>query len=107
MRHLHFLLILVGMVLLSCNSFDSEKWKNDKTSRKRQAKAIIRNKVLSHKTYHQVREMLGPEDIRPTFNDTTKNGRIEYIIGTVWIGFDRLAIRFKEGYVDSVYRYDD
>ena len=108
MRHLQFLLLIVGTTLISCSSFDSEKWKNDKTSRKSQAKSIIKNRVLVNKTYYQVREMLGPEDFNSNFKDTiTYDGTFEYILGTYWIDFDRLTIRFKKGHVDSVYRYHD
>lgn len=52
--------------------------------------------------------MLGPEDLNSNFKDTiTYDGTVEYILGTYWIDFNRLAIRFKKGHVDSVYRYHD
>ena len=77
------------------------------SSRKKQVKAIISNKVLDNKTYAQVTAILGPEDLLHK-NDTVKTRVIiEYILGTYYIDFDRLAIRFKEGIVDSVYRYHD
>jgi len=108
MKFLIFILIIVGSTLLACNTFDSEKGRNDKSNRKRQANAIIKNKVLLNKSYQQVLELLGPEDLNFERNETPKgNFKIEYIIGTVWIDFDRLAIRFKQGVVDSVFRYHD
>lgn len=97
------LLIIISLAFLACSTFNSDKWKNDKSSRKRQVNAIIRNKVLINKTYPQVIELLGPEDLNLKRDSLT----IEYIVGTVLIDFDRLAIRFKNGIVDSIYRYHD
>jgi len=102
------LLIIILLAFSACSTFNSEKWKNDKSSRKKQVNAIIKSKVLLNKTYPQVLELLGPEDFGFNRDDTIKSSfRIEYIVGSVMIDFDRLAIRFKQDIVDSVYRYHD
>ena len=102
------LLIIIWLAFPACTAFNSDKWKNDKSSRKKQVKAIIKSKVLVNKTYPQVLELLGPEDLNFNRDDTIKsNFRIEYIVGNVFIDFDRLAIRFQKDIVDSVYRYHD
>ena len=101
--------IFAALLFLSaCHSFDSKKWKADKSSRQKQAKYLLRQNILSEKSYQDVMQLLGKEDIT-RFRDTINNlFEIEYILGSAyWIGFDRMAIRFRNGMVDTVYIYDD
>lgn len=99
--------ICLSVLLFSaCHSFDSKTWKSDKLSRRKQANYLINHNILSGKSYQEVLQLLGEEDLNFQLHDTTTNNfTIEYILGTYWIDFDRLAIRLSNGSVDSIYRY--
>ena len=91
--------ILMAIGLFSCK-FDADKWKADKRNRHSQLKYLLRSNVLIGKSYNQVYQLLGEEDISSRMYDTISNNpnfTIQYITGGCGaIDYERLLIHFAD-----------
>ncbi|MFI5204802.1 MAG: hypothetical protein ACHQF2_09930 [Flavobacteriales bacterium] len=83
----------------ACHSFDSDDWKGNKSGRKDQSNSIIRSEILIDKSYADVLQLLGKEDLTSKNQDTIPNNpnfTIQYILGACnYIDFERLVIQFE------------
>jgi hypothetical protein len=115
MRKLQILLFDFALLslLVSCsgNSFKADEWQA-KENRSKQINSLIRSKLLLGKSYYEVIQILGKEDLNSD-NDVDKissNQRfsIQYLTGGGrGIDFERLLITFDSGKVIRVEKYYD
>lgn len=100
--------ILFSLLISSCNSFNSDDWAVKK-NRSKQINSLIRSKILINKSYDEVIQLLGKEDISTKQPDSVF-GYIKFSIqyftgGGRWIDYERLLIVFDSARVISAEKY--
>jgi hypothetical protein len=97
-----FLLFILFTTVVSCSNrqFNEEDWKANK-NRVKQVNSLIRSNRLIGKSYEEVINILGQNEILPVQNDTIPGKfSVEYLTGgRRWIDFERLRIYFERGMV--------
>lgn len=99
-------------ILVSCsgNSFKAHEWQS-KENRSKQINSLIRSKLLLGKSYYEVIQILGKEDLSSDKVDLfsfNQKFSIQYLTGGGrWIDFERLLITFDSGKVIKAEKYYD
>lgn len=102
LKFLFSIILLFIVVSCSTNSFSFEDWLERK-NRSKQIDPLIRSKLLIGKSYFEVNQILGKEDLSSGTSDTASFNQkfsIQYLTGGGrWIDYERLLIRFDSGKV--------
>lgn len=106
------IILSISFLLYACNNarFNSEDWKANK-NRHKQITSLVKSKVLIGKSYNEVTQLLGKEDLNSKQFDSLpgfSNFSIQYLTGGgQMIDLERLFIAFDSSRVVKAEKYYD